>query len=828
LSFTWLGDSAYSTLNGTSYGSNIFEVSTHNILVNYANVAAVGGTNKLQYSLGSGQTDVYLNGGAGEIDFGAGISAQDVYWQANNWGDLSLKVRNDTTDNIMVHSDLTAHGDGTVTSAINELRFSDGSIVHLEQTSSQASPLTFTWLGDSAYNTLNGSSYGSNVFEITTHNISVNFADAASVGGTNTVKYDLGSGPSDVYLNGATGSIALGADISPDDVLLQASGSDLIVRLGTSSDYLTIHNDLSTQSGGTYSVISQIAFSDGTIWDRSDIASNAWVRGTAGGDSITVPSDAATVDAGQGDDYLSVSGNGSDRIVFAKGDGHDTLDDTSSGYQRNDTLDLTDIVSSEVLLTRSGDQLIVSVPSTGDTFTVRYQFYDGGTSVYGINAIKFADGTTWDHADIAANAWVRGTAGGDSITVPTDAATIAAGQGDDYLNAMGTGSDRILFAKGDGHDTLDNGNSGYQRNDTLDLTDTLSSEVLLTRSGNQLIVSVPSTGDTFTVLWQFYDGGTSVYGINNIKFSDGTIWNRSDIAANAWIRGTTGGDSISVPSDGVTVDAGHGDDYLSISGNGSDRIVFAKGDGHDTLSNPGSGYNRNDTLDLTDITASEVQFSRSGDALLLSVPSTGDAITVNYQFWGDGSQIQGVTNIKFADDTTWNRSEISDAVSTFTWTGSSTNSTLTGNDYGSNIFQFGDGSEVANGGARSNVFQVSASSDQAEINLSASAASRNELDFVGGITNDELWFVQSGDDLKIDLLGTSTEVSVANWFASGSHPLQEISAGGLKVDSQISQLVQAMATYSAGNPGFDPTVSSVHTIPNDNGLQTAVAAAWHS
>jgi hypothetical protein len=36
--------------------------------------------------------------------------------------------------------------------------------------------------------------------------------------------------------------------------------------------------------------------------------------------------------------------------VFAKGDGHDTLDNTSSGYQRSDTFDLTDVLPSEVQL----------------------------------------------------------------------------------------------------------------------------------------------------------------------------------------------------------------------------------------------------------------------------------------------------------------------------------------------------------------------------------------------------------------------------------------------------------------------------------------------
>ena len=91
-----------------------------------------------------------------------------------------------------------------------------------------------------------------------------------------------------------------------------------------------------------------------------------------------------------------------------------------------------------------------------------------------------------------------------------------------------------------------------------------------------------------------------------------------------------------------------------------------------------------------------------------------------------------------------------------------------------------------------------------------------------------LWFVQSGNDLKIDVLGTTNSGNVANWFGTGVHPLQEITAGGMKLDSQISQLVQAMATYSANNSGFDPTSPSITAVPSDTSLQNSLAAAWHS
>ena len=75
-------------------------------------------------------------------------------------------------------------------------------------------------------------------------------------------------------------------------------------------------------------------------------------------------------------------------------------------------------------------------------------------------------------------------------------------------------------------------------------------------------------------------------------------------------------------------------------------------------------------------------------------------------------------------------------------------------------------------------------------------------------------------------MGTTSQRTVSNWFApTGNQPL-EIIAGGLKLDNQVAQLVQAMATYSSNNPGFNPVAAS--QVPNDTALQNTIAAAWHS
>jgi Ca2+-binding RTX toxin-like protein len=53
------------------------------------------------------------------------------------------------------------------------------------------------------------------------------------------------------------------------------------------------------------------------------------------------------------------------------------------------------------------------------------------------------------------------------------------------------------------------------------------------------------------------------------------------------------------------------------------------------------------------------------------------------------------------------------------------------------------------------------------------------------------------------------------------------SLNGLKFDSQIAQLVSAMATYSPPGADFDSASFGLHMIPNASNPQNALAAAWH-
>jgi ABC-type molybdate transport system substrate-binding protein len=90
---------------------------------------------------------------------------------------------------------------------------------------------------------------------------------------------------------------------------------------------------------------------------------------------------------------------------------------------------------------------------------------------------------------------------------------------------------------------------------------------------------------------------------------------------------------------------------------------------------------------------------------------------------------------------------------------------------------------------------------------------------------------QVGNNLQVDVMGSTTEATIQNWFSNSYSKLSEISvsgssSGSLVLDTQVNQLIQAMATFSANNPGFDPT-SSINPTITDPTVLAAVNNAWH-
>ncbi len=349
----------------------------------------------------------------------------------------------------------------------------------------------------------------------------------------------------------------------------------------------------------------------------------------------------------------------------------------------------------------------------------------------------------------------------------------------------------------------------------------------------------------------FYNGGPAA-GSDTLAISayDGAAWSSiADVTmTDAGNVPLTIGDGVSesVNGNGMTVDIGSNDD-ITVVGN-SNQLSSAGGS---TLTTIGTGdvvMASSSTVNLT--ASSQLNLCGSSDAVAASsgdvvfVGGDADAISASgpsdFGITGTGDTLAadnsgvifganssgtanggGLTVVMGGGDVI----SVNGNADTVSASGPG-NETATANGTGDTLTAGTGATSMANTGTQG--FYAYARGDgPATISNGpgSSASPSNELDFGSGIADNQLWLTQSGNDLNIDVMGSSSQVTVAGWYASPNNQLEQITAGGLTLlNNQVAQLVQAMATYSTSNPGFDPT--AVAQVPNDPTLQNAIAAHW--
>ncbi len=105
----------------------------------------------------------------------------------------------------------------------------------------------------------------------------------------------------------------------------------------------------------------------------------------------------------------------------------------------------------------------------------------------------------------------------------------------------------------------------------------------------------------------------------------------------------------------------------------------------------------------------------------------------------------------------------------------------------------------------------------------ATAGNQDVLKFSTDVASDQLWFQRNGADLQISIIGTDDQVTVSNWYSGSQYHIEQIktSDGKTLLDSQVDQLVQAMA-------GFAPPSAGETTLPQSYQatLVPVLAANW--
>ncbi|GKS69222.1 hypothetical protein W03_12260 [Nitrosomonas sp. PY1] len=414
------------------------------------------------------------------------------------------------------------------------------------------------------------------------------------------------------------------------------------------------------------------------------------LMGGDGNDTLLGDDDSDALYGGNGNDTLNgglgandlLSGDaGDDTYLFAAGDGNTTINNYDAAASRSDVLRFgAGISPANVLATRSGSDLKLTLQSTGEVITVQYYFYSGGTQ-YTLNAVEFADGTSWNVATLTAMV-LQGTSGADTLTGFATDDTISGlggndmifgaagndtlsgdagndnlygeegndilnggdgqdnvygGNGNDTLNGgLGAndllsgdaGDDTYLFAAGDGNTTINNYDAAASRSDVLRFGAGISpANVLATRSGSDLKLTLQSTGEVITVQYYFYSGGTQ-YTLNAVEFADGTSWNVATLTAMV-LQGTSGADTLTgfATNDIInglggndTLYGGDGDDSLN-GGTGTDWLYGELGNDIYIVDNVGDTITESVNAG-TDIISSSVTYTIPANVENLTLTGT--------------------------------------------------------------------------------------------------------------------------------------------------------------------------------------------------------------
>ncbi|MDT3737255.1 MAG: calcium-binding protein [Denitratisoma sp.] len=564
------------------------------------------------------------------------------------------------------------------------------------------------------------------------------------------------------------------------------------------------------------------------------------IYGGAGNDIIYAGDGDDRLDGGTGNDYLQGDA-GSDTYVFGRGYGQDVVYNYDTETAKTDALEFgADILPADIMLARNGADLVMTISGTSDRVTVRSFFENDGNGGYALDQVRFANGTVWSRTAML-SMFLQGTAGADTIIGTAGADIIYAEGGNDQISAgdgndtldggdgadnlrgengndliyggmgndtiyAGNGNDRLdggtgndylqgdagsdtyAFGRGYGQDVVQNYDTGTGKTDALEFgADILPGDIAITRSSTDLVLSIAGTSDRVTVRSFFDNDGNSAYALEQIRFADGTTWNKATIKllaiagndtaqtltgyatadvinglggndvingydgndtidggdgadslrgdnGNDVISGGTGNDTVYAGSGSDRLDGGIGNDYLQGDA-GSDTYVFTRGSGQDVVYNYDTSTGKTDVLEFgSDILPSDIGITRSGTDLLLSIAGTMDRVTVRSFFDNDGNSAYALEQVRFADGTIWDKV----ALKLLALAGNDTAQTLTGYATADVIAAAG-GNDSVSGGAGNDTIDGGAGAD----NLSGGDGN----DTVSGGADNDYVYGNNGNDV---------------------------------------------------------------------------------
>lgn len=453
-----------------------------------------------------------------------------------------------------------------------------------------------------------------------------------------------------------------------------------------------------------------------------------------------------------------------------------------------------------------------------------------------VSKIRFADGTVFSELQILQMVGLvegdgDGTDGPDNLNGTAGPDTINGGPGDDTLNGNagndtlfggagndllvgGTGSDTLHGQEGDDTFTVTGVDDGYDRvvgGEGFDVLHGDDTNNLLGLSGLSVADSleqIDGEGGSFDIV----SGNAEA---NLLDFSNTELINVLAIIGDDGddtITGSRGDDFILGNVGNDTLDGGAGNDTLL--GNAGDDLFVTNGieQGYDIIEG-GGGFDTlragdgNDLLGLRELTPSHGLERIDGGAGIFDVIGGNDED--NTLDFSDTELVGILAIIGNAGDDTVTGSSGNDYI-----LGGADDDTLNG----------GGGNDTLSGGTGNDtyLFALGGGSDTiSDDNWSPASA---DLVRLTDIAHDQLWFSRQGDDLVMDLVGSSDRLTFDQWYLADGSRVDAIVAGEQVLQyNQVDQLVNAMAAFATPEG-----VGSV--IPQDvrQQLEPVLTTVWQA
>ena len=583
----------------------------------------------------------------------------------------------------------------------------------------------------------------------------------------------IGGGAGTDNLKGEAGDdvfLVIGTDVGHDRFeggdgydVIQGSAGDDTIRIYQFTGTATVER---IEGSGGYDIVAGTSSSDTLGFSATELVGIARIDGGLGNDAVT---------GSAGNDVI-VGGAGTDNLKGEAGDDIFLVSGTDGGHDRFEGGAGYDVVQGSV-----GDDTFRMYQFTGAATVERIDGNGGYDIVAGTTS---SDTLDFSGTELVGIALIDGSAGNDAITGSVGNDVIVGGAGTDNLKG-GDGNDVFLVSGTDtGYDRFEGG-AGY--------------DVIQGSAGDDTFRIYQYTG-TATV--EKIEGGGGFDVIAGTGSSDTLDFSGTELVGIARIDGGLGNDAItgSAGSDIIVGGAGTdnlkgeaGDDVFLVSGTDAGHDRFEGGDGYDVV----QGSVGDDTFRMYQFTGTATVEKIAGGGGFDVVAGTTSSDTLDFA----GTELVGIARID----------------------GGLGNDAITGSA-GNDVIAGGAGTDRLTGGQGSDTYRLGRG-DGADtiVENDATSGATDIAEFLAGIGREQIWLRHVGNNLEAGVIGTSDKLIVQNWYLGEQYRVEEFRTadGGLLLDSQVENLVQAMAAFAP--PGAGQT-----TLPPayQEALAPVIAANW--